>query len=323
MRIISGFRKRSIEVPDETGYKIDFDYAVELFKDAYMVDEWSQRTLNYHLENLTAFKKFLTTQAVNISLISAKTLDEYVKSMKNADKKKNTINGRVKTLRVFFRILNEKEYIPDNPALGLKTIRGPKPEIFPFSDEQINALLAQPDRTTFAGLRDYMIMQILLDTGVRLEELCNIKYSDVNLKTCRILVRKGKGNKSRTVLFGSETRRTIMKYLKVTGDLDAETNLILNQDGNPLKQRSVQDRISLHASAAGLKGVRPSPHTFRHTFAKKFLMNGGDPYVLRDLLGHNSMSTVIIYLRLFSDDLAKKYQGKSPVDSILRKKINQ
>jgi integrase/recombinase XerD len=95
---------------------------------------------------------------------------------------------------------------------------------------------------------------------------------------------------------------------------------VLNQDGYPLRPRSVEDRISLYARAAGIKGVRPSPHTFRHSFAKMFLMNDGDPYVLRDLLGHNTMAMVIIYLKLFREDLYKKYIGKSPVDNLSRRK---
>jgi len=169
-------------------------------------------------------------------------------------------------------------------------------------------------------MRDYMIMQLLLDSGIRLEELCSIRVSDVDIKGCSIYIRQGKGRKSRTVFFGIETRRSIAKYLTFTGIAnEGDTNLVLNQDGHPLRPRSIQERISLYAGTAGIKGVRPSPHTFRHTFAKMFLMNEGDPYALRDLLGHNTMSTVIIYLKLFREDLYKKYRGRSPVDGLARK----
>lgn len=141
--------------------------------------------------------------------------------------------------------------------------------------------------------------------------------SDVDLKGCSIYIRQGKGRKSRTVFFGIETRRSITRYLAFTGIAnEGDTNLVLNQDGHPLKPRSIQERISLYAATAGIKGVRPSPHTFRHTFAKMFLMNEGDPYALRDLLGHSTMSTVIIYLKLFREDLYKKYRGRSPVDRL-------
>jgi integrase/recombinase XerD len=296
--------------------KLDFDLAVEIFKTEYMRDEWSRRSLNFHLENLVYFKRFLAVQNINFTEATLKILEQYVWEMRNAGKKKNTVNGRIKTLRVFFRLLNAKEYLPHNPAVYLKTVRGPQPEIIPFNSDQVKALLAQPDRGSFAGLRDYLVMQLLLDTGIRLNELCNIRLSDVNLKSCGLFVRKGKGSKTRTVGFGAETRKTMVRYLSYTGISDGETHLVLGQDSLPLKPRSVQERIAIHARNVGIRGVRPSPHTFRHTFAKMFLMNDGDPYVLRDLLGHNSMSTVIIYLKLFREDLLKKYRGKSPVDRL-------
>lgn len=301
--------------------ELDFGYAIEIFKDEYMRDDWSQRTLSFHLENLSVFKKFLEALDGNLAEVNQDVLEEYVKSMRSSGKKKNTINGRIKTLRVFFRLLHKKGYNSHNPALSLETIRGPQSEITPFNSEQIKALLSRPEQTTFAGLRDYMIMQLLLDTGIRLEELCNAKVSDIDLKGCSVFIRQGKGRKSRTVFFGCETRKSIARYLAFTGiSNEGDTNLVLNQDGNPLRPRSIQERISLYAGAAGIKGVRPSPHTFRHTFAKMFLMGEGDPYALRDLLGHNTMSTVIIYLKLFREDLYKKYRGKSPVDRLTRKK---
>lgn len=317
------FRKRvqDIEPCQASNCEIDFDFAVDIFKEEYMRDDWSQRTLDFHLENLAVFKKFLKAQTGGLNQISRVHLDEYVKSMRAAGKKKNTINGRIKTLRVFFRLLHRKGYLPNNPALSLETIKGPQTEITPFNSDQVKALLARPDQDTFTGLRDYMIMQLLLDTGIRLEELCNAKVSDVDLRSCSIYIRQGKGRKSRTVFFGLESRKSVLRYLAFTGITnEADMNLVLNQDGQPLKPRSIQERISLYAHAAGIKGVRPSPHTFRHTFAKMFLMSEGDPYALRDLLGHNTMSTVIIYLKLFREDLYLKYKGKSPVDRLSRKK---
>lgn len=85
--------------------EIDFDFAVDVFKEEYMRDDWSQRTLSFHLENMSVFKKYLEAQVGNLNLVTGELLDDYVKNMRSAGKKKNTINGRVKTLRVFFRVL--------------------------------------------------------------------------------------------------------------------------------------------------------------------------------------------------------------------------
>jgi len=318
----SSFRGRDAIIAEdlqrqENNLDIDFPTAISFFKDEYMRDEWSERTLAFHLENLAIFSKYLSVAGIGekISNISPRILDDFIKSMRNAAKKKNTINGRIKTLRVFFRVLYDSGYISGNPAAGLKSIKGPNSNITPFTDEQISKLLAQPDQGTFTGLRDHLIMSILVDSGIRLDELCNIRVSDIDIKHGTIYIEKGKGNKSRTVFFGLKTRKKLLKYHQLTQG-QGDNFLLLNQDGFRIKPRTVQDNIAKYARAVGITGVRPSPHTFRHTFAKMFLMNDGDPYALRDLLGHNSMSTVILYLKLFREDLHQKYKGKSPVDRI-------
>lgn len=305
---------RNVKTDVQSYDTFDVDEAIQVFKEAYMYDDWSQRTLDFHLENLSVFKSYLSKQEV--TSVTPKILEDYIGELRKTGKKINTINGRIKTFRVFFRVLHEKRYIPNNPAENIRTIKGAKPEIMPFTQEQVKVLLAAPDKNTFTGLRDTMIMLILLDTGIRLEELVNVKLGDLDLKKSSIFIRKGKGQKSRTVYFGAETRKLVSKYLSFTGIEDEESNLILNQDGQSLRPRTIQERISDYAKAANITGVRCSPHTFRHTFAKMFLMSDGDPYVLRDLLGHSCMSTVIIYLKLFREDLQKKYRGKSPVDKL-------
>ncbi|MEG6512445.1 tyrosine-type recombinase/integrase [Desulforamulus ruminis] len=313
-----GFRKKVYNTPVgdvEVGDSFDMEEAVDLFTDAYMYDDWSKRTLKFHLENLAAFKKFLLTRQKG-ARVSSRLLGDFIGEMRKNGRKLNTINGRIKTLRVFFRVLCEKEYIGKNPAENLRTIKGAGSEIIPFSQEQVKALLAAPDKNTFVGLRDYMIMLILLDTGVRLDELVHVRPSDISLNSKSIFIRSGKGKKSRTVYFGAETRKAIQKYLKYIGIRDEERPLLLNQDGQPLRPRTIQERIAEYAKNAQIKGVRCSPHTFRHTFSKMFLMGGGDPYVLRDLLGHSTMSTVITYIKLFREDLQKKYRGNSPVDKL-------
>lgn len=310
-----------MDVLSPSTFDIDDD-AIEVFKEAYMYDDWSERTLEFHLENLSVFRNYLSKKGINSITPTPKILEDYIGELRKTGKMLNTINGRIKTLRVFFRVLHEKGYITNNPADSIRTIKGPKPEILPFTPEQVKALLAVPDKNTFTGLRDSMIMLILLDTGIRLEELVNVKLSDLNLKKRNIFI-IGKGRKRRTVYFGGETRKMISKYLAFTGIEDDEYNLILNQDGQPLRPRTIQERISDYAKTANITGVRCSPHTFRHTFAKMFLMSDGDPYVLRDLLGHSCMSTVIIYLKLFREDLQKKYRGKSPVDKLTRFRRNQ
>lgn len=298
---------------------ISINDAIEIFASEYSEQGWAKRSLEAHLEGPSVFKKYLLNLRgiEDVGVIALDVLKDFRTSLINRGLKKNTINGRVRTLKVFFRKLYEANYIPFNPSTGIQEIKKREsPEIVPFTEKQMRLLLVQPNQTTFSGFRDWVLMQLLFDTGIRLDELCNIKLGHLDLKHNSILIIRGKGAKTRTVMFGRKTRKALIKYIAKTGLKNPDDYLFLNQDGGRLKNRSVQENISKYGQQAGLKEVRCSPHTFRHSFAKNFLMNGGDPYVLRDLLGHSSMNTVTIYLRLFSPDLEKKYRGKSPVDNL-------
>ena len=118
---------------------------------------------------------------------------------------------------------------------------------------------------------------------------------------------------------GSLNQKTLWKYInqyrpqplttKVTG-------LFLNNNGLPLRKNGVQQMLRRSGRRAGISGVRCSPHTLRHTFARSYLLNGGDIFSLQKILGHSSLASVRIYLNLFTTDIKKQHQRFSPVDNL-------
>ncbi len=314
-------------IPEDSGPRltgINLDRAIDLFTGEYTEQGWVERSLQFHKENLNVLFNYLGEIKLidDIGLVTTEVLKDFIGYMRNKGLKENTINGRVKTFHVFFGIMTVLGYIPHDPSSVIRETKSRmKPVIIPFSEDQIKALLTQPNQKSFVGLRDWVMMQILLDTGIRVEELINVRFGNVDFKHNSIMVVRGKGQKTRTVIFGHVTRKALMRYVAKVGFSEPEEYLFLNQDGGQLKKRTVQDIISKYGEKAGIKGVRCSPHTFRHTFAKMFVLNEGDPYVLRDLLGHADMTTVTIYLKLFRPDLERKYRGKSPVDKLFRRNL--
>ncbi len=147
----------------------------------------------------------------------------------------------------------------------------PKKVIKPFSPEQIQRLLAVPDRSSTRGFRQYMIMLVFLDTGIRLSEFINltIEQVDTSQSHFRIL---GKGNKERIVPFGSQVSKTLLKYITkyrpepVTPRVN---QLLLSESGFPMKKREIESIILRIGDRAGISNVRCSPHTF-HGVAATF-----------------------------------------------------
>jgi len=112
----------------------------------------------------------------------------------------------------------------------------------------------------------------------------------------------------------------LKKYLRVRGDISGNPYLFVSSEDKPIKRRNVQERLSIYGKKSGIEGVRISPHTFRHTFAKFYILRGGDPFSLQALLGHSTLDMVRHYVNLWGSDLQKMHRQYSPVDHLLRGK---
>lgn len=162
-------------------------------------------------------------------------------------------------------------------------------------------------------LRDRGILLVLVDTGLRASELCNLLIKDYDAKTGRIEVRHGKGNKNRLVYTGESTRKALWRYLTERGDPRPNEPLFVTRNGTPLDTTSLYRMIEASAKRAGVE--RANIHKFRHTFAINFLRNGGSVLELQRILGHEQLNTVKIYASLAETDIQEAQRRASPADN--------
>lgn len=211
----------------------------------------------------------------------------------------------------------------------VRTIEPPEitnPAIEPLTQEQIAAILkacecsaAWGSRPTITSRRptadrDRAIVLLLLDTGLRASELCNIRISDVNLSGNSIKV-LGKGYKERIVYFGKRTSKALWKYIVPRLDGDKESFLFVVGGGDPRQMnRSVLNKLLRRiGERAGVTNVYP--HRFRHSFAITYLRNGGDVFTLQELLGHSDLKMVQHYAHIAQTDCESAHKKASPVDN--------
>jgi len=159
-------------------------------------------------------------------------------------------------------------------------------------------------------------MLVLIDTGVRLCELVNMKITDISIERGKIIV-LGKGNKEREVMFQATTREQLRRYLKIRGTVHHDYLWVVHDD-KPLARKTIQDRLKKYGKMAGLN-KRVSPHTFRHICAKMYIMQGGDIFSLQQLLGHSSLKMCRHYVTLFGTDLQNMHRKFSPVESLIKR----
>lgn len=280
----------------------------------------SQETKRWHRENLTALEKVLAAQNIEVKdvcQLNVKMLKEHFVfyMVEDMGLKANTVNGRVRSARALIKFLHKEGYISSDFGADVPLVKGEKVIIETFSEDQIEALLRQPDRQTFTGLRDYTLMLLLIETGVRVSEVIKIDLVDVHMKDGEVLIH-GKGAKQRFVPFQAKFRRALQHYLEVRGAAPSDAVFVTVQ-GERISKRYVQELIQTYGDKARLRGVRVSPHTFRHTMAKFYILAGGDIFSLQCILGHSTLDMVRRYVELFSTDVRMQHRKFSFLETHL------
>lgn len=291
---------------------VSMDAAMAAFLRRCRVRNLTKETLRYYEDIFADINRYLG--AHRPLDVTQDDVETYVESKLKTDVKATTVNMYLRGFRAFFAYLNDEGFITENPAKNVKALKTEKTVIETFSKTQLRSLLETPNRATFTGYRNYVIMLTLIDTGMRLSELEGMRVSDINWSDRAIKVR-GKGRKERMVPFQLTLDKHLREYIAIRGMLDHDY-VFVNIDNNPIKKRTVQEDIRDIGKSANIKGVRVSPHTFRHTFAKMYVMNGGDAMSLQKILGHTTLEMVRVYVNMFATDITRQHRKYSPLDRL-------
>lgn len=230
----------------------------------------------------------------------------------------HTINCYLRSIRSFWSWLTSEGLVTSNPFDRLKIPKAPRKVIPTFSNEQIAQLLRAVNISTPEGYRDQAIILTLLDTALRVSELAGITLDDLRLEQGIIKV-MGKGNKERLVPMGRKVQQALWHYISRCRPHPQQPKceiLFLTREGMPLTPRRLENILASHGRTAGIKGVRCSPHTLRHTAAISFLRNGGNVFSLQRLLGHSSLEMTRHYCEVADVDVKNAHMTASPVDNL-------
>ncbi len=219
-----------------------------------------------------------------------------------------SVAGYVRGLRAWGNWLAADGLAAALALRGLARPRVPRKVIEPLSDTDLRQLLGAAER------RDAAIVLLLLDTGLRVSEVVGIRLGD--LRADGGIKVTGKGAAERIVPVGAAARRAVGGYLAERPAGEASQPLFLNASGQPLTTSGVSQLLRRLRNSAGV-GARCNPHRFRHTFAHRYLVNGGDALTLQRILGHSSLDMVRRYVTLTDIDLASRHRSASPADRLL------
>ncbi len=289
----------------------------------------SPKTVDWVCDTVRYFSEFLGEQANDLFSMNAQCLREFILALQakkafsqhrftrpqEKPLSPDSVASYTRAIKSFFSFLEREELIPVNPMVKVKVPKTPRRNMPTFSEGELARIFTQPDKKTSEGYRDYTIMLTLLDTGVRVSELCGLNVDDVDLTNGYLRV-MGKGQRERYVPIGSKLTKALLKYkLSHRPEANSSDNFFLTRDGRPINKARVQKIIRRYGERAGIK-TRPSPHTFRSTKAVLYLRNGGDPFSLQKMLGHSSLVMTRRYSNLADSDVRRQHLAYGVADRL-------
>ena len=325
--------------------KIDYD--IDDFMDYCTAKNLAEKTINSYEQALRLLSRYLIEVQNVKSAEDTKELHirEYIKYLQDRGKytvtsneeTKNinfpenredygkkieitTINNYIRNIKVFYNYLYKNRYITSNPVTRIKEIKCSRKVVGFIKNDEFNRLLRIFDLSKFHEYRDYIITQLIFDTGMRLGETLLIQEKDIDYINRTILLpsENTKGKKDRYVFFSEEMLKQLRRWLKYKDRYRQSEYIFCTNKGKPLSVSNYETNFKKYGVRIGLEEIHP--HMLRNNFAKRFLMQGGDIYTLSRILCHSSVKvTEEAYLDLDTNDLRTNYQRYSPLANLKRK----
>ena len=287
--------------------------------------KYSQKTIIAYKNDLMSFQDFNHSKfdQKNIKGVNYSQIRSWIVSLV-ADKISNTsINRKISSLNSYYKFLLKTGDIKINPLIEHKALKTKSTIQLPFSETEISNVLNPLNfDKSFEGHRDYLILELLYTTGIRRQELIDLKIQNIDYSNKRIKV-LGKRNKERYIPLISSTIESIDKYLKYRDELKnikRNDKLFLTSKGKSIYDNLVY-RITKKYFAGFSTKSKKSPHILRHSFATHLLNRGVDLRVIQESLGHKDISTTQIYTHIKTKKLRKVLKEKHSLEKNLKKLI--
>ena len=282
----------------------------------YLKEElnYSDNTIKSYLSDIKDYQLYLSENNINYLKVTRINIRNYLKVLDDLKLTNKTIARKLTSLRMFYEYLVDIKLLDNNIFTSISNPKIEKNLPHFLNYNEIDDLINNLPNDSIYDIRNKLIIELLYSTGIRLEEITNLKLKNVN-KSDKIIRVVGKGNKEREVYYGKEASECLSKYLNESREklLNGKTTgyLIINKFGNKLGSGSIYKIVKNSINHISSKR-KISPHTLRHTFATHLLNNGADIKSVQALLGHESINTTEIYTHVSNKEIKDIYLKTHP-----------
>lgn len=284
--------------------------------DQLAIQQHSQHTIAAYHRDILAFLNYCEQQDLQPQQLQISDLRQYMGyCIEQKQWSNQSVQRALSAIRQFMQWLQQQGTQIDAQFKDFNIKRQPRPLPGMLSPETINQLLDQsaPESANeqWLWIRDKAILELLYSSGLRLNELVNLKLLDLDWSQKLVRV-TGKGNKTRIIPFGQKAEVALRHWLTMRNVRAPDHDFIfISRSGQKISDRQVQNRIKQQAQRAGLS-ADVHPHLLRHCFASHLLSNSGELRTVQEMLGHSNLSTTQVYTHLDFDHLAKIYDQAHP-----------
>lgn len=305
--------------PNENSYPLISD----LHKDYLLEKEIhgaSKATIKTYQGSFKKIQDYIGKDAT-INQLNSIFLTSFINYLRSSDLSVSTINHYLRELRAFAYWCMDNGYI--YPHFKISLVKGQETHKDTYTVEELERLLRKPkDGHNFIEWRDWAIINWVLGTGNRVNTIINIRLCDLDLRNGYIYITQQKNKHSNEIPMDSSLMSVLKEYIrKWRSNASATDYLFCNIYGEQLNSNSLKLTIRKYNKSRNVQ--KTSMHAFRHTFAKMWVMNGGDVFKLQKVLGHSTLEMTRHYVNLYGADLKADYDEISPLNNIVQKRSSR
>lgn len=299
-------------------------FAIQDFLDDREFKNLSSTTISSYKDILGQFQRYCTeNEVMNVQDITQNTVKKFLLTCQKIGNNATTTNSKLQRIKAFLNYMIEIEVIEKNPAKKLQRAKEDI-KIDVFTDYHIKQMLNYYRRIkqrekAFYAYRDYSIIVVLLGTGLRLSEMCSLKWTDIDFQNQSLSV-FGKNRKRETVPITEKVTSELATYKVYCEQYFGESNtndyIFTNRYNKQLTPNAVKNVFKRLASIMNFKDVRLSAHTFRHTFCQRCIQSGMSTFAVQRLMRHSSIAVTERYAAMWGNDLKEQNDKYNPLNNM-------
>ena len=273
---------------------------------------YSSNTVIAYKKDTETFQEFCRVKfgLNNLLKVTYPIIREWIIDLSEKELSPLTINRKISSLSKYYDFLIKINELKSSPLKNHKRLKVQKKLIIPFSEDEVLKVVDVFSKN-FEGKRNLLIVDMLYSTGVRRDELINIKLNDVLLDENLVKV-LGKRNKERLVPLVLNLKSRINDYLKFRNEIkSSSSNFFITTKGKKIGPSLVYRVVKNYFSKVSTK-VKTSPHVLRHSFATHMLNNGADINSIKEIMGHSSLASTQIYTKIKLPKIINDYKKNHP-----------